>query len=56
MKGVPFSGFRYESVGISRVEVYERQNEICHFGLQRVPKGLIDEFCGCETFWFVVYS
>ena len=33
MKGVPFSGFRYESVGISRVEVYERQNEICHFGL-----------------------
>ena len=56
MKGVLFSGFRYESVGISLVEVYESQNEICHFGLYGVPKGLIDELCGCETFWFVVYS
>ena len=32
-KGVPFSGFRYENVGISLVEVYEREKEVCHFGL-----------------------
>ena len=45
----------YERVGISLVEVYEREAKICHFSLEGL-KVLTDVFCGYEkvkkTSWF----
>ena len=51
-----FLGFQvYERVGISLVEVYEREAKICHFSLEGL-KALTDVFCGHEkvkkTSWF----
>ena len=54
-RGASFGLQVYERVGISLVEVYEREAKICHFSLEGL-KALTDVFCGYEkvkkTSWF----
>ena len=50
-KGIPFysPGIRKGSIGISQVEVFDREmKSAIIFGLQKVSKGLTDEFNACE--------
>ena len=55
-RGIFFRLQVYERVGILLVEVYESGRNICHLGLVKGPKGLIDEFYGLykveKTFYF----
>ena len=46
-KGVPFSDFKYERVGISVVEIYEKVGSVISVG-KKAQKGLTDALHGCE--------
>ena len=50
----------YKRVEMSLAEIYESSREICHFDLQKDPKGLTDDFIAVKEsrkrYGLVIYS